>query len=94
MHEASELHASAGLARRSIEPGLQADAEGMPVSAGACLHASMVLRVRGIIVCRTISEDLRLACSSIPDVELCKYQLSVSVSKVPALARRHVLAQS
>jgi hypothetical protein len=42
-------------------------------------------RVRGIIVCRTISEDLRLACASIKDVELCEYKLSVTVSKVPPL---------
>lgn len=42
-------------------------------------------RVRGIIVCRTISEDLRLACASIRDVELCEYKLSVTVSKVPGL---------
>lgn len=42
-------------------------------------------RVRGIIVCRTMSEDLRLACASIRDVELCEYSLSVTVSKVPAL---------
>lgn len=42
-------------------------------------------RVRGIIVCRTMSEDLRLACASIKDVELCEYKLSVTVSKVPPL---------
>lgn len=42
-------------------------------------------RVRGIIVCRSMSEDLRLACASIKDVELCEYKLSVTVSKVPAL---------
>jgi hypothetical protein len=42
-------------------------------------------QVRGIIVCRTMSEDLRLACASIPDVELLEYQLSVTVSRVPAL---------
>jgi RecB family endonuclease NucS len=42
-------------------------------------------RVRGIIICRTMSEDLRLACASIRDVELCEYRLSVTVSKVPAL---------
>jgi len=42
-------------------------------------------KVRGMIVCRAISDDLRLACASIPDVELLEYQLSVSVSKVPAL---------
>jgi len=42
-------------------------------------------RVRGIIVCRTMTEDLRLACASIKDVELCEYQLKVTVSKVPPL---------
>jgi hypothetical protein len=40
-------------------------------------------RVRGIIVCRTMSEDLILACSSIKDVELFEYRLQVTVSKVP-----------
>lgn len=42
-------------------------------------------RVRGIIVCRTMSEDLRLACASIPDIELLEYRLSVTVSRVPTL---------
>lgn len=42
-------------------------------------------RVRGMIICRTMSEDLRLACSSIPDVELFEYQLSVAVKKVPTV---------
>lgn len=42
-------------------------------------------RVRGIIVCRTMSDDLRLACASIRDVELFEYQLSVSVTRVPTL---------
>jgi len=42
-------------------------------------------RVRGIIICRTMSEDLRLACASIKDVELCEYKLSVTVAKVPPL---------
>lgn len=41
-------------------------------------------RVRGIIVCRSISEDLCLACASIRDVELFEYKLSVTVRKVPA----------
>lgn len=45
-------------------------------------------RVRGIIICRTMSEDLRLACASIKDVELFEYHLSVHVSKVPALVLR------
>lgn len=42
-------------------------------------------RVRGIIVCRSMSEDLRLACASIPEVELFEYQLSVTVSRIPGL---------
>lgn len=42
-------------------------------------------RVRGMIICRTMSEDLRLACASIRDVELFEYQLSVAVTKVPTL---------
>tara|TARA_B100001105_G_scaffold64845_2_gene50755 strand:+ start:298 stop:1089 length:792 start_codon:yes stop_codon:yes gene_type:complete len=42
-------------------------------------------RVRGIIVCRSMSPDLRLACASIKDVELCEYKLSVTVFKVPPL---------
>lgn len=42
-------------------------------------------RVRGVIVCRSMSEDLILACASVRDVELFEYQLSVSVSKVPPL---------
>ena len=42
-------------------------------------------RVRGMIVCRTMSEDLRLACASVPNVELFEYSLSVKVAKVPTL---------
>lgn len=42
-------------------------------------------KVRGIIVCRTMSEDIRLACASIKDVELFEYKLSVSVSKVESI---------
>lgn len=42
-------------------------------------------RVRGIIVCRSISEDLILACASIEDVELFEYRLQVTVSKVQSL---------
>ncbi|TWO71441.1 DUF1016 family protein [Caenimonas sedimenti] len=42
-------------------------------------------RVRGIIICRNMTEDLRLACASIPDVELYEYQLSVTVQRVEAL---------
>ncbi len=39
-------------------------------------------RVRGMIVCRSMSEDLKLACSSIPDIDLFEYQLSVTVTKI------------
>lgn len=42
-------------------------------------------KVRGIIVCRAVSEDLRLACASIANVQLCEYKLSVTVSKVPSI---------
>lgn len=42
-------------------------------------------QVRGIIVCRTMSEDLILACSSIKDIELFEYRLQVTVSKVSSL---------
>lgn len=42
-------------------------------------------RVRGIIVCRSMSEDLILACAGIKDVELFEYRLQVTVSKVPSL---------
>jgi endonuclease len=35
--------------------------------------------VRGIIIARDISDDLRLACSGIADVELFEYELSVTL---------------
>ena len=38
--------------------------------------------VRGIIVAREISEDLLLACSTLPNVELFEYQLSVTLRRV------------
>lgn len=38
--------------------------------------------VRGIIIAREISEDLLLACSEIPNIDLYEYQLSVSLKKV------------
>ncbi|MFC6714922.1 endonuclease NucS domain-containing protein [Branchiibius cervicis] len=41
--------------------------------------------VRGIIVCRKVSNDLRLACATLPDVELFEYEMSVSVRKVERL---------
>jgi endonuclease len=38
--------------------------------------------VRGIIVARQISEDLLLACSMVPSVELFEYELSLSLRRV------------
>lgn len=38
--------------------------------------------VRGIIIAREISDDLRLACSGVSDVELFEYELSVALRKV------------
>lgn len=42
-------------------------------------------RVRGMIVCRTMSEDLRLACAGLEDVELLEYQLSVTVTRLKSM---------
>ncbi len=39
-------------------------------------------RVRGMIVAREISEDLLLACSMVPEVELFEYELSLSLRRV------------
>lgn len=38
--------------------------------------------VRGIIVAREISEDLLLACSTLPNVQLYEYELSVALRRV------------
>ena len=38
--------------------------------------------VRGIVVAREISEDLLLACSDIPNIELFEYALSVNLTRV------------
>lgn len=38
--------------------------------------------VRGMIVARQISEDLLLACSLVPEVELYEYQLSLSLNRI------------
>jgi endonuclease len=43
-------------------------------------------QVRGMIVCRNMTEDLQLACASIPDVELLEYALSITVNRVPQLS--------
>jgi hypothetical protein len=39
-------------------------------------------KVRGIIVARGISEDLLLACSEMPNIQLYEYQLSVDLKKI------------
>lgn len=38
--------------------------------------------VRGMIIAREISGDLRLACSTVPDVELFEYELAVTIRGV------------
>lgn len=45
-------------------------------------HAEPSQSVRGIIIAREISADLKLACSYLPMVSLLEYQLSVTVRKV------------
>lgn len=42
-------------------------------------HADPGQRVRGVIVANNVSEDLRLACTRVPDVQLFEYSLSVSL---------------
>lgn len=42
--------------------------------------------VKGLIICRNISEDLKLAACSIPDIALYEYELKVAVSRVEPLA--------
>ena len=45
-------------------------------------HAEPGQEVRGVIVAREISDDLRLACAYLPTVSLYEYELSVSLKKV------------
>lgn len=45
-------------------------------------HAEKGQSVRGVIVAREISEDLTLACGSLPNVQLFEYALSVSLRPV------------
>lgn len=45
-------------------------------------HAEPEKKVRGIIVAKKISDDLRLACSELPDISLYEYSLSVTVKKI------------
>lgn len=41
--------------------------------------------VRGVIVAKNISEDLRLACAGLPDVALAEYELAVSIRPIAGL---------
>ena len=45
-------------------------------------HADPGERVRGIIIAKNISEDLRLACSEVPSISLYEYALSVAVTRI------------
>ncbi|HEY6529847.1 MAG TPA: endonuclease NucS domain-containing protein [Cellvibrionaceae bacterium] len=45
-------------------------------------HADPGQSVRGVIVAKQISEDLRLACAEVPSVSLYEYELSVSLKPV------------
>nr|MCE9971349.1 endonuclease NucS [Aeromonas salmonicida] len=45
-------------------------------------HAEPGQAVRGIIIAKQISEDLKLACSEVPSVSLYEYALSIAVTKV------------
>jgi len=45
--------------------------------------AENLQKVRGIIIARQISDDLKLACSKINDIELMEYELSVKINKLP-----------
>ncbi len=45
-------------------------------------HAETDQKVRGVIVARDISEDLLLACSEIPDIELFDYELSIKLRSI------------
>ncbi len=39
-------------------------------------------KVRGVIVAKEVPEDLKLACTRIPDVSLCEYDLQVSLRRL------------
>lgn len=45
-------------------------------------HAEPGQRVRGFIIAKSISDDLKLACSRIRDVQLMEYELAVSLRSV------------
>lgn len=43
-------------------------------------------RVRGLIICRKMTDDIRLAVAGVPGIELYEYELKVAVAKVAAMA--------
>jgi len=45
-------------------------------------HASQGQKVRGVIVARAITEDLRLACWGLENVQLFEYELAVTLRRV------------
>lgn len=45
-------------------------------------HADAGQPVRGVIVAKEISEDLRIACAEVPNVTLFEYELSVALNRV------------
>jgi hypothetical protein len=45
-------------------------------------QAELGQQVRGVIVAREISEDLLLACSLVPNVQLFEYELSLKLGPV------------
>ena len=45
-------------------------------------QADETQKVRGIIIARDMSEDLILACSDIPNIDLYEYSLSVSLKLI------------
>lgn len=44
-------------------------------------------QVRGIIIARNITDDLRLACAGLTNVSLFEYELAVSLKAIPELKR-------
>ncbi|WP_237067255.1 endonuclease NucS domain-containing protein [Microbulbifer guangxiensis] len=48
-------------------------------------HSDEGQNVRGVIVAKNISEDLRLACDGLPEVALAEYELAVSIRPVSGL---------
>lgn len=53
-------------------------------------HADSKQRVRGVIVARQITDDLRLACSRIDDVTLFEYELKVDLALIPGITQSGV----